>query len=116
MVKKSFNIRSFLSLGTFLFFMLLAVSGIGLHIFEHKPPTFVLAYFKSSHTIFGFIFLSFSFGHILTNWKAIKSYIRSEDKKIFSKEMLASLIITTIILFITLFKAIEMAKEHGIQF
>ena len=113
MVQKSFNIRSFLSIGTFLFLILLAVSGIALHFLEYKP-TFALVYFKSSHTIFGLVFLLFAAGHLWKNWSAIKAYMSGKAKKIVSKEMLISLIILIVILLITLIKAIGMAKGHGV--
>jgi len=113
MVKKSFNWRSFLSIGTFLFFILLTVSGITLHVLEYKP-TFALGYFKASHTIFALVFLLFAIGHLLKNWKAIKSYMSGKAEKTVSKEMLICIVITVVTLMITLVKAIGMAKEHGI--
>ena len=114
MIKKSFNARSFLSIGTFLLFMLLTVSGMALHFLDHKSPTFVLVYFKVSHTIFAMCFLIFSVGHIWKNWNAIKSYMSEKAKKTVSKEMLIGIIIAIVILVTTWIKATDMAKEHGI--
>lgn len=113
---KSFNTRSLLSLGTFLFFILLIVSGIALHCPDYEHPTFALVYFKASHTIFGFGFLFFSIGHIWKNWKVMKSYITGKTGKVISKEMLIGLLIAMAILLITWVKAVNMANEHGISF
>ena len=93
MNKKSFNTRSFLSIGTFLFFILLAISGIALHITDHKPDTFHKVFFMVAHNISAVGFLIFAIGHILKNWKPIKSYMSGKTKKMVSREMLTGVII-----------------------
>jgi len=115
MNKKSFNTRSFLSIGTFLFFILLAISGIALHITDHKPNTFHKVFFMVAHNISAVGFLIFSIGHILKNWKPIKSYMSGKAKKTtVSKEMLICIIVLTVILALCLMKAVGMSKAHGL--
>jgi len=114
MNKKSFNARPFLSTGTFLFFILLAISGIALHITDHKPNTFYKVFFMVAHNISAVGFLIFSTGHILKNWKAIKSYMSGNAKKMISREMLISMTILIVILALCLIKAIGMSKAHGL--
>jgi hypothetical protein len=108
-----FKNRSFLSTGTFLFFVVLAVSGVGLHVLDHQSPTFVLVYFKTLHTIFAVGFLIFSIAHVWKNWKTFRSYI---GKKAVSKEMIIVVVLTIIFLIISWFKAVSTANEHGIPF
>jgi len=114
MNKKSFNTRSFLSIGTFLFFIVLAISGIALHITDHKPDTFHKVFSMVAHNISAVGFLIFSTGHILKNWKAIKSYMSGKAKKAVSREMLISIIILTVVLALCLIKAVGMSKAHGL--
>ena len=114
MNKKSFNTRSFLSIGTFLFFILLAISGIVLHATDNKPYTFHKVFFMVAHNISAVGFLIFSIGHILKNWKPIKSYMSGRAKKMVSREMLISVIILIVVLALCLIKAIGMSKAHGL--
>jgi len=114
MNNKSFNTRSFLSIGTFLFLILLAISGIVLHATDHKPDTFHKVFFMVAHNISAVGFLIFSTGHILKNWKAIKSYMSGRAKKMVSREMLISVIILIVVLALCLIKAIGMSKAHGL--
>jgi len=116
MNKKSFNTRSFLSIGSFLFFIVLALSGIVLHITDHKPDTFFKVFSMVVHNISAVGFLIFSTGHILKNWKAIKSYMLGSAKKMVSREMLISIIILTMILALCIMKAVGMSKAHGLIF
>ena len=116
MNKKSFNTRSFLSIGTFLFFIVLALSGIALHVTDHKPYTFFKVFSMVAHNISAVGFLVFSIGHILKNWKAIKSYMSGKAKKMVSQEMLISIIILIVILVLCLVKAVGMSKAHGLIF
>ena len=114
MNKKSFNTRTFLSIGTFLFFIVLALSGIALHVTDHKPDTFFKVFSMVAHNISAVGFLIFSAGHIFKNWKAIKSYISGRAKKMVSREMLIGIIILTVILALCLMKAVGMSKAHGL--
>ena len=114
MNKKSFNTWSFLSIGTFLFFIVLALSGIALHITNHKPYTFFKIFSMVAHNISAVGFLIFSIGHILKNWKAIKSYMSGKAKKMVSREMLISIIILIVILALCMIKAVGMSKGHGL--
>jgi len=114
MNKKSFNTRSFLSIGTFLFFVLLAISGIALHITDHRPYSFFKVFSMVAHNISAVGFLTFSAGHIIKNWKAIKSYMSGSAKKMVSREMLFSIIIMTVILALCLVKTVGMSKAHGL--
>jgi len=114
MNKKSFNTRSFLSIGTFLFFILLAMSGIALHITDHRPDSFFKVFSMVAHNIFAVGFLTFSIGHILKNWKAIKSYMSGSARKMVSREMLIGIIILIVILALCLIKAVGMSKSHGL--
>jgi hypothetical protein len=116
MNKKSFNTRSFLSIGTFLFFIVLALSGIALHVTDHKPDTFFKVFSMVAHNISAVGFLIFSIGHILKNWKTIKSYMSGKAKKMISKEMLISIIILILILALCMIKAVGMSKAHGLIF
>ena len=114
MNKKSFNTRSFLSIGTFLFFILLAISGIALHITDHRPYSFFKVFSMVAHNISAVGFLIFSIGHILKNWKAIKLYMSGSAKKMISREMLISIILMIVILALCLVKTIGMSKAHGL--
>ena len=116
MNKKTFNTRSFLSIGTFLFFILLTVSGIVLRITDHAPDTFLKVFSMVAHNISAVAFLIFSIGHILKNWKAIKSYMSGTAKKMVSREMLIGVILLIVTLALSLIKTIGMAKAHGIIF
>ena len=114
MNKKSFNTRSFLSIGTFLFFILLAISGIVLHATDNKPYTFHKVFFMVAHNISAVGFLIFATGHILKNWKPIKSYMSGKAKKMVSREMLTGIIILIVALALCLMKAVGMSKGHGL--
>ena len=116
MNKKTFNTRSFLSIGTFLFFILLTISGIILHITDHKPYTFLKVFSMVAHNISALAFLIFSIGHIFKNWKAIKSYMSGTAKKMVSREMLIGIIILTVTLVLCLIKTVGMSKAHGLIF
>jgi len=115
MNKKSFNTRSFLSIGTFLFFIILSISGIALHITDHRPDSFFKVFSMVAHNISAVGFLIFSTGHILKNWKAIKSYMSGSAKKMVSREMLISIIILIVILVLCLVKTVGMSKVHGLM-
>ena len=106
--------RSFLSIGTFLFFILLAISGIALHITDHRPYSFFKVFSMVAHNISAVGFLIFSIGHILKNWKAIKLYMSGSAKKMISREMLISIILMIVILALCLVKTIGMSKAHGL--
>ena len=108
--------RSFLSIGTLLFFIFLATSGIALHITDHKPDTFHKVFFMVVHNISAIGFLIFVTGHILKNWKPIKSYISGNTKKIVSREMLIGIIMLTVVLALCLMKTVGMSKAHGLIF
>ena len=114
MNKKSFNTRSLLSIGTFLTFIVLALSGIALRITDHKPDTFFKVFSMVAHNISALGFLIFSIGHILKNWKAIKSYMSGKAKKMISREMLISIIILAVVLALCLVKSIGMSKAYGL--
>ena len=114
MNNKSFNTRSFLSIGTFLFFIILSISGIALHITDHRPYSFFKVFSMVAHNIFAVGFLTFSIGHILKNWKAIKSYMSGSAKKMVNREMLINIIVLIVILVLCLVKAIGMSKAHGL--
>jgi len=106
--------RSFLSVGTFLFFIVLSLSGIALYITDHKPDTFFKVFSMVAHNISAVGFLIFSAGHIFKNWKTIKSYISGRAKKMVSREMLICIIILTVVLALCLMKAVGMSKAHGL--
>ena len=114
MEKKTFKTRSFLSIGAFLFFIILTFSGIGLHKLDYQAATFSLIYLKTLHTISAVGFLIFSIGHIWKNWKAIKSYMSGTTKKIMSKELFIGIVLLILVLVISWVKAIGMAKGHGV--
>jgi len=114
MDKKSFNTRSFFSIGTFLFFIVLVLSGIALHITDHRPYSFFKVFSMVAHNISAVGCLIFSIGHIMKNWKAIKSYMSGSAKKMVSREMLISIIILIVILALCLVKSIGMSKAHGL--
>ena len=115
MNKKTLTSRSFLSIGTFLFFIVLTISGIALQKIGHAPYTFLKIFFIVAHNISAMLFLIFSIGHIIKNWKAIKSYMSGNAKKIISREMLIGVILLIITLIICCVVAIRAAKEHGIE-
>ena len=116
MNKKTFNTRSFLSIGTFLFFLVLALSGIALHITDNKPYSFFKVFAMVTHNISAVGFLIFSAGHILKNWKAIKSYMSGSEKKVVSREMLISIVILIVIFALCMMKTVGMSKAHGLIF
>ena len=112
MNKKSFNTRSFISIGIFLFFIVLAISGVVLHATDNKPDTFHKVFFMVAHNISAVGFLIFSTVHILKNWKAIKSYMSGKTKKMISREMLVGIILLILILTLCLIKTVDMSKAH----
>ena len=114
MNKKTFNSRSFLSIGAFLFFVLLSVSGIVLHAKDDKPYDFSKIFFIVAHNVSAVIFLIFSIGHILKNRKAIKSYMSGSAKKMISREMLMGMILLIVILVVCYTKAMSVAVANGI--
>jgi predicted transporter len=95
--KKRFNSRAFVSIGTFIFFVCLAVSGIMLQVTDHQPYTFWKVYWKVMHNFAAIAFLIFSLGHISRNWKVLQNYVTKAKNIIISKEMIAGLIILTAI-------------------
>lgn len=111
----TFKTRSFLSIGTFLFFIMLASSGIALKITDHQSYTFFKILSTSVHNISAIGFLIFAIWHIMKNWKAIKSYMSGTAKKIVSREMLAGLILIVIIVIMCWIKAVNTASEYGIR-
>jgi hypothetical protein len=119
MNKKTFKTRSFLSIGTFLFFILLASAGIVIYITDHQPYTFLKIFAMTAHNISAAGFLIFVTVHIFKNWKAIKSYMSGTAsgtaKKIVSREMLIVVILLIIILALCWIKAVSTANEHGIE-
>lgn len=78
----TFKTRSFLSIGTFLFLIMLAASGISLKITDHQSYSFLKIFSMSVHNISAIGFLIFSTGHIMKNWKAIKSYMSGTAKRL----------------------------------
>lgn len=115
MKTNTFKTRSFLSIGTFLFFIMLAASGIALKITDHQSYTFLKIFSTTVHNISAIGFLIFSTGHIAKNWKAIKSYMSGTARKIVSREMLAGLILIVIIVIICCIKAVNTASEYGVR-
>jgi hypothetical protein len=92
-----FNSRAFVSIGTFVFFICLAVSGIMLQATDHQPYTFGKVYWTVMHNFAAIAFLIFALGHIGRNWKALKNYITKAKSTDNSKEMFAGLLIFTVI-------------------
>lgn len=64
---KTLKTRSFLSIGTFLFFIILASSGIAIHITDYQPYTFFKIFAMTAHNISAVGFLIFAIGHIYKN-------------------------------------------------
>ena len=116
MNKREIKSRPFLSIGTFLFFLVLVISGIALHKMNHHTTySFVFIFYKTLHTISAMVFLIFSALHIWKNWKAITSYMSGTAKKSVSKEMFIVIILTIITLIISIIKTVSTANEHGIE-
>ena len=114
---KKIKSRPFLSIGTFLFFIILVISGVALHKMNHHTSySFMFIFCKTLHTISAMIFLIFSTLHIWKNWKVIKSYMSGAAKMYVSKEMWIVILFTIFVLIISVAKSIGTANEHGIPF
>jgi len=109
--------RPFLSIGTFLFLILLVISGVVLHKMNHHTSySFAFIFCKTLHTISAIAFMVFATLHTRKNWKAITSYMLGTAKKSVSKEMWIALGLTIVTFIISIVKTIATANEHGISF
>ena len=116
-MKKEIKSRSFLSIGTFLFLIILSISGVALHKMNHQESySFMFIFYKTLHTISAMVFLIFSTLHIWKNWKAITSYMKGATKMSVSKEMWIIILLTIFILIISIVRSIGVANEYGISF
>ena len=117
MNKKVFKSRQFLSIGTFLFFIILTISGVALHKMNHHTDfTFMLVFCKTLHTISAAAFMVFAALHTRKNWKSIKSYMSGVAKMSVSREMWIAILLTIFTVLISIVKAVGTANEHGISF
>ena len=96
-MQKTFNFRSFISINTFLFFIMMVLSGAAAYI---KPEGSVASWHSWSflgldkgaweelHTLTGIFFLVFSLIHIVLNWKMLCQYLK--QRKFLSSELVMS--------------------------
>lgn len=99
-MQKTFNFRSFISINTFLFFIMMVLSGAAAYI---KPEGSVASWHSWSlwgldkggweelHTLTGIFFLFFSLIHIVLNWKMLCQYLK--QRKFFSYELVMSFLV-----------------------
>ena len=97
MNKKSFNGRSFISLGLFSFLISLIMSGVMIQVTEEQPISISKVYFKVLHNITAIGFILFSVIHIVKNWRAMKEYMK-KSSVIISKEMIIIFVLTNLIM------------------
>ncbi|NDV56712.1 DUF4405 domain-containing protein [Bacteroides sp. 519] len=97
--KKAFNRRKFVSVGLFLSLAILVMTGVLIQIYEHLEEGFAIHFFVGVHVLTGIFFLVISILHIIMNWRALKSYIKTKDVSI-SKETIAAIVAVIIIIFI----------------
>ena len=102
---RDFKLRSFVSITSFLFFLLMAVSGLLAYI---KPEGSVASWqawsvfglgkgaWEELHTLSAFFFLAFSVAHIVLNWKALCQYF--SEKRFLSLELLAGALLLLAVL------------------
>lgn len=96
-----FNRRKFVSAGLFLTLVMLVVTGILIQIFENFEEGFSIHFFTAVHVLTGIVFAVLSVLHTLTNWRLLKSYIKSKTTAIISKEALAAFLLAMAIIFVS---------------
>ena len=117
MNKKEIKSRPFLSIGTFLFLIMLVISGVALHKMNHHTSySFAFIFCKTLHTISAVAFMIFAALHTRKNWKAITSYMSGTTKMSVSKEMWIAVVLMVVTLILSIVKTIGTANEHGISF
>lgn len=97
--KKSFNRRKFVSVNLFLTLSILVITGILIQIFETFEEGFSIHFFTAVHVLTGLIFAILSVLHTITNWRALKTYIKSKEVTI-SKEAVAAFSTALIVILI----------------
>ena len=97
---RSFKLRPFISISAFLFFVLMAASGLVAYI---KPEGSVASWqawsvlglgkgaWEELHTLSAFFFLFFSVIHIILNWKALCQYLK--ERRFLSHELLTGVLV-----------------------
>lgn len=97
--KKTFSQRKFVSVGLFLSLAILVITGILIQIYEHFEEGFAIHFFVGVHVLTGIFFSVISILHIIINWRALKSYIKTKDVSI-GKETIAAIVVAILIIFI----------------
>lgn len=97
--KKAFSRRKFVSVGLFLSLAILVITGVLIQIYEHFEEGFAIHFFVGVHVLTGIFFLVISILHIIINWRALKSYIKTKDVSI-SKETIVAIVAVIIIIVI----------------
>ena len=97
--KKTFSRRKFVSVGLFLTLAILVITGILIQIYENLEEGFAIHFFTAVHVLTGIFFSVISILHIIINWRALKSYIKTKNVSI-SKEAVAAIVVVLIIIFV----------------
>lgn len=96
--KKSFNSQRFVSLGLFLTLTILVITAIVIQIFEALEIDFFIHLFTVIHIFSGLTFTILSVFHSITNWQAMRGYIKSKNLVISREAIYAFLLMTVAIL------------------
>lgn len=99
--RKSFNRRKFVSVGLFLTLAILVITGVLIQIFENFEEGFSIHFFTALHVLTGLAFAVLSVLHTITNWKSLKSYIKTKRTSI-SRETWWALFMVFVIVAIVL--------------
>ena len=113
--KKKFNTKAFISFTTFLSFIILLLSGIGLYVSpsgeiarEITWKLFSLSReaWRGMHITFSILFIVFIVFHMIYNWKVFCAYLKNKltKKLVFKKEFCLAILIVGILLIFSTFQ------------
>jgi len=99
--ERKFNKRAFLSVGMFISFIGLPISGYMNHILGFSEMFVERHLWMSVHNVLAIFFCFFSIWHIKLNWKPLKNAARKMSDLIISREALYAIALVGV--FLTLF-------------
>lgn len=100
--RKSFNRRKFVSVNLFLTLIVLVITGVLIQVLENFEEGMAIHFFTALHVLTGLGFATFSVLHIIMNWKALKSYLRTKGTGI-SREALWAFFVGVLIVLVLFF-------------
>jgi len=99
--ERKFNKRAFLSVGMFISFIGLPISGYMNHILGFSEISVERHLWMSVHNVLAILFCFFSVWHIIINWKPLKNAAKKMSDLIISREALYAIALVGV--FLTLF-------------